>query len=507
MLLAVPAMLSACQGDLTQAYRELDHVIDNRPSHRGRFEEEAEKIKNQLDSSTDDDQRWDASLKLFELYRYFQADSAQVYLTIAQQYAEKRKERINLLVFYKAEFYTTLRQYDEAKEILSGICIDSLSSSDKAMYYKTDLYLDGTMALDELISSDERERIMAVRHEKRYKYINCDGIDHFEKVRRTGMQMYESGNAQEGVKILAKLVDETTDLREKAAAEYSLAYAYQYLGNRELRKYWLAKSAAISLQIPVRDYYSLYELSNMLFEDDETSRASRYCQIALDDALECKFNTRIINSTLSQLEIVRAVERKTRIDTIVVVLTILGLSILLVIIFFLWRDSAKQHEKIKIINKQLSDTNKIKEGYVFRYITLSANYLKKVEKYRHEMRVALKEGGVDALKAMLRSPADAEIDYKSFYRIFDETFIGLFPDFVDKVNGLMKPEARFTLKKGHELSTELRILAAIKLGFTDSGNIAEFLNCAPSSVYTYRSKLKKDSVCGPEKFEENILKI
>ena len=44
------------------------------------------------------------------------------------------------------------------------------------------------------------------------------------------------------------------------------------------------------------------------------------------------------------------------------------------------------------------------------------------------------------------------------------------------------------------------------LGITDSGRIARFLNCAPTTVYTYRTKLRNMAL-DREGFEERIRRI
>lgn len=75
----------------------------------------------------------------------------------------------------------------------------------------------------------------------------------------------------------------------------------------------------------------------------------------------------------------------------------------------------------------------------------------------------------------LRSPSDVDRNYRDFYRIFDETFLGIFPDFVERVNELLEEPARFPVRSDGALSTELRILAVMRLGITDSGCIASFL--------------------------------
>ena len=224
----------------------------------------------------------------------------------------------------------------------------------------------------------------------------------------------------------------------------------------------------------------------------------------------------IINSAGSQLSIVRAAEfKETRLKTIwtLVSLVLAALSAMLVT---LWQKTLRQSRKIhdtadqiRKMNAMLEEAGKIKEGYVFRYINLSAKYLRLVEDYRHDLRVTLKEGGEAALREKLREPESQiqALSHKQFYSIFDETFLGIFPNFVEEVNSLLNEQARFTLKEDGELPTGLRILAAIRLGITDSGKIAEFLNCAPRSVYTHRSKIKRAAICSPEEFEKRISRV
>ena len=118
-----------------------------------------------------------------------------------------------------------------------------------------------------------------------------------------------------------------------------------------------------------------------------------------------------------------------------------------------------------------------------------------------------KSEGLDAVMKALRSPAAMYNEYENYYQIFDETFLGIYPDFVEKVNALLSEDARFDLHGEKTLPTELRILAAIRIGITESGKIAKFLKCSPNTVYTYRAKLKRSAVCPKENFEAEIAKI
>ena len=149
----------------------------------------------------------------------------------------------------------------------------------------------------------------------------------------------------------------------------------------------------------------------------------------------------------------------------------------------------------------------MKEKYMFKYMYLSANFLKEMDEYRKDLRHIYKEQGIDVLMSKLREPEYMYMQYKSFYKLFDEIFLGIFPDFPDKVNSMLKEGKQINIKHKDTLPTEFRILAVIRLGITESRKIAEFLNTSVNTVYTYRTKMRYDSIDGPDKFEENIKNI
>ena len=71
---------------------------------------------------------------------------------------------------------------------------------------------------------------------------------------------------------------------------------------------------------------------------------------------------------------------------------------------------------------------------------------------------------------------------------------------------MLEEPARFPVRSDGALSTELRILAVMRLGITDSGCIASFLNCASATVYTYRTKLRNSALGSRSDFERKISK-
>ena len=91
-----------------------------------------------------------------------------------------------------------------------------------------------------------------------------------------------------------------------------------------------------------------------------------------------------------------------------------------------------------------------------------------------------------------------------FYRDFDQTFIALYPTFINEFNALLRPEARILPKQGDILTTELRIFALILLGIDSSAKIAQLLRYAPNTIYNYRAQIRNAAIGGKEEFERKV---
>ena len=222
--------------------------------------------------------------------------------------------------------------------------------------------------------------------------------------------------------------------------------------------------------------------------------------------------------------VVYSINSRSRILTVMVSVFLLLLVIIALLLFHTQRQHRRlrrntsliyevnrrlheRNEQFRIVNDYLRDANKIKDSYVFRYMQLATHYIGRVDEYRMELRKTAKTDGTEALMRKLRSPSDVDRNYRDFYRIFDETFLGIFPDFVERVNELLEEPARFPVRSDGALSTELRILAVMRLGITDSGCIASFLNCASATVYTYRTKLRNSALGSRSDFENRVRRI
>ena len=100
-----------------------------------------------------------------------------------------------------------------------------------------------------------------------------------------------------------------------------------------------------------------------------------------------------------------------------------------------------------------------------------------------------------------------EVYQKLNGRILRVNDFHLFPDFIQKFNNLLQPDYRILPRHDNRLTTELRIFALIRLGVTDTSQIAHFLNFSLATVYNYRSKMRNKSLNDPADFERTVSEL
>lgn len=125
-------------------------------------------------------------------------------------------------------------------------------------------------------------------------------------------------------------------------------------------------------------------------------------------------------------------------------------------------------------NADIAENSELKEVYISRYMEQCQIYIEKLDAYRKTVAKLLGSGKFEELRDMVRSDSQINGELKLFYEQFDSTFLQLFPTFVEDLNKLLIPGEELQLKKDGSLSAELRIYALIRLGITDSDNIARF---------------------------------
>jgi len=157
------------------------------------------------------------------------------------------------------------------------------------------------------------------------------------------------------------------------------------------------------------------------------------------------------------------------------------------------------------LNRNLDEANLVKEEYIGYFMNQCSVYIDKMDNYRTLIKRKVNARQIDELHSLISSTHVVNEAINELFNNFDKVFLKLYPGFVEKVNSLLKEGEGYQVKKS--LNTELRILALIRLGITDTNQIAVFLRNSVQTIYNYRSKLRKKAKTDQDDFEEKIKKI
>lgn len=168
---------------------------------------------------------------------------------------------------------------------------------------------------------------------------------------------------------------------------------------------------------------------------------------------------------------------------------------------------SKTNEQLRLVNKELAQTGKLKEAYIAHYLDRCVVYLDKLESYRRSLAKLAMSSRIDDLFKSIKSEQFIKDERKEFYHNFDQAFLELFPHFISSFNELLTDEGKVHPKSNELLTTELRIFALIRLGVTDSNRIAHFLGYSLATVYNYRSRMKHRSKVDKDEFEQAVMNL
>jgi len=307
---------------------------------------------------------------------------------------------------------------------------------------------------------------------------------------------------------------------DKAIVANILANSYKKEGNVDMQKKYFAISAIADIKNAVKENTSMMALALLLYDEGNIDGAYKCIKSSMDDADFCNAYFRayelskifpIIDSAYQE----KTTKQKAELQKYLLLVSVLSVFLVIAMIYVyrqmkriarIRKELHNRNGQLSIINQKLTETNKVKEAYLGKFIDLCSNYIEKLDNYRRSLNRIANSGKMDELLKSLKSTQFIENELSDFYTNFDETFLRIYPTFITDFNALFPAREKQIPKQGEMLNTELRIFALIRLGIHDSAQIAVFLRYSITTIYTYRSKLKNKSLY-PENFEERIMRI
>lgn len=288
-----------------------------------------------------------------------------------------------------------------------------------------------------------------------------------------------------------------------ARAAHMLSSIADKLQHENDHIYFLALSAISDIKGATLEITSLQDLGASMHSHGKVDRAHRYLYQALRNAVECHAETRMlaVSEAVPLIQSVHEAElgaSRRRIYLVMIVMAVL-LIVLLVSLYLRW----KHIQKMNRLQVHLEEANHVKEVYMSQFLNLCSVYMDKLNQFCSVAERKISTGNVDELYRLTKSGKFIENQSKDFYEVYDNAFIHIYPEFVNKVNELLRPECRFNLAEGEILNNDLRILSLIRLGITESARIAQILNYSINTVYAYRNRLRNRAI-DRESFETAV---
>lgn len=491
--------------------QQLDQVVENRSIYDNRKEQKIERLKESISLAGNDSVRYEIYNKLFREYFNYQTDSALHYVSLKENLAKaKHWDYEDELCMNRSELFSTMGMYKEAIDMLEKIDSKKLSTSQLRYYYSMWNSLYGLIAGYSL-TQKERDIYYQTSTMYRDSLIPLYSPDVEIYYRLQAGQFIARKAYQEAVDVLKSVPAELLEGHSIGLVAFDLSTAYEGLGDTKQEMYYLAKSAIVDLKLSIKEYIALHKLAYLLYQQGDIERAYKYLNRSMADAVFCNARFRAISITQSYPIIDQAYRIKSaqELQLRQILMSIsLGVSLLLVgMVLYIYRqmrklkvarlDLSKMNEQLQHVNKQLykvnqelSSANLIKQEYIVHYLDQCTMYLDKMENYRRSLENLSISKDLKALFKAIKSESFITEEREKFYKSFDETFLSLFPHFVESLNALLRDDEQIHPHPGELLSTELRIFALIRLGITDSNKIARFLRYSLTTIYNYRSKVR-----------------
>lgn len=523
--------------NLDSLLKVLDKTIENSYISEHAKKVKIERIKSKLENKQlTPEKRYKINQELYYEYEYYVCDMAWHYIdnNIKIAKALKRDDLLNESKIKKAHILATSGLFAESIDLLNTVDKSKLNETTLVDYYTNyeitylynSEYAQGNEYSEKYMQTSKLYRDSALI----YRSNSWNNREVAEAQNLISEKKYDS--AEKTLKDYIRGLDSTS--RDYSVATSILGYIYELTGDTHNRKICLAQSAISDINCVIKENVALRQLAGILFKEGSVKRANLYLKKSLADAIQ--FNARLRGMQASLiLPVVDATYQSVQEEQknqLVFYITIIGVLLLFLIIAITF--IFKQMKKLSLANKKintannklqrfngelmkvnhlqkqknisLSEANSIKEESIGRLIAMCSTYISQLEAYRNSLNKKANLGKMDELFKTLKSKKIIEDTLEEFYKYFDVSFLGIFPDFVKSVNLLFPEEEKMIPKHVGRLNTELRIFALIRLGINDSTTIADFLRFSITTIYTYRSKMKNKSLYKDD-FEQQIVKI
>ena len=518
--------VNAQQTDIDRLYNTIDSLIEHRSELLAEKEIRLKALKDGLQEGLDEDQLFKLNERIYDEYMAYNFDSAYYYINknVERQRALGHADRFAASAVRMAHILAVSGIFNNARLLLNEVRVEDISTANKIDYYEQQSELNLFRSEMANFTPLFPAYVDSMQH-YRQKILEIAPHDSYNYIFNLATYTCEQGEVDKAIKMLEDYLPKLRQGdRHYSIVTSTLAFFYTHKDQPKTREKYLLLSAISDLRASILENNSLRELSIILLERQEYKKAYNYLQQASADAKLYGSRLRSLQAARLAPLITKAydterVRTQNRTYILLAILSVITLLLIGTIAFILsmMRKRRAAIEKINTLNQELErrnaaieaannemkESNRIKDEYIGRFLELSSNYIQRGEERAKLLNRLARDKKMAELYAELKSSSSLNESIRLFYQNFDTAFLNIYPNFIKEVNSLMANGNQFEVDGGQKLTTELRILALIRLGINDNQKIADILRSSITTIYTYRSKIKSRAL-SKDTFEDEI---
>lgn len=522
LLLVLAGCCAAFSADADKTFAELDRQLSMKAYYERQKLGRIDSLRREMAATRRNlSGRYNLGMALYEEYKSYKYDSAYHYATLSLTLARRQGHVDHIVRADCAVVFCLLSAglYKEAHEVTQRINATGASRQTRKMLYYTlsRLYYD-------LADYNDAAPYNRFYRQKGSEYtdslLRYNGGNARDSLYAVGMRQMKERDDDACVATFGKLLGRNDiDLHTRAIVTSSLGWIFLMRKDEARATHYLVQAALCDNESVTKETTALCTLAGLLYKQGDIKHATEYVQLSMDDANFYGARQRIMQTgqilPIIEEDRYRLMERQRNAlvgFAVIAAMFIVALSVFAVIVRRQMKRLQKARETIEASNQslqraiaQLREANAIKNEYIGRSFYANGEYVSKIERMCKTIDRKIAAGQYEDARASIKESL-LNSERENIYMVFDETFLKLFPRFVEKYNELFDEPDRRTPAK-NSLTTEMRIFALIRLGVTDAERIATFLNYSVHTINTYKTRVKNRSVVENDRFEQRIMEI
>ena len=482
LIISAVIILCSCNKGNDDSLSILDKAIVQREQYDQKHMLLQDSLRTELNTTLDQAEKWTIAQKLEKIFYYHNIDSCHVYTIKMMKFSPGDKYRSATSKVRYANCLYRMDSISMAHSVFKSIYKSLLDQESMKGYCDAGYHIYSSMMKESETYAEKCSHILDEWWQT--DSMSVEPVFYRNRYRRSMGLPHDS----DIINRLARC--SSSSLNDLAKINFYMAREYAHVGETEKAIDCYARSSAYDMQVSAKAYSALYELAVLLLQTGDLTRADKYMQFTLKDSYNSNYKISYDNITNSSLLIMKMLVRQEQKKQQSYLGTAIAIAVLLLISMLFTIHLRKYSTELEITRDKLSEVSNIKDHFLATYMEKCVSFLKKVDEYRSFLRKTEKSDGLDGLHAALRMPSFADGEFKDLVHYFDKTFLDIYPDFTEMVNKHMQQGHHLVQPSPETMSTELRILALMKMGITERYKIAHILNMSPKTIYPYLSKLK-----------------